>query len=410
VFQRSDRDPSPARARRSAARRALAPLLAVLLLAGPAVPPAAEGARARSEADAKAELAKVRERIRRITEGVQDDVAKRDGIAGELRAADKAVAGARARLDDVRGERTDSERRRDELRAEQARARAALAGERDALAAQLRSAYLAGREERLKVLLNAGDPATLGRMLQYYSYFGRARADNIATIDEQVQRLEALEQELATEDAKLAELERQRRQEVEALDAARARRERALGALQARIATRNTELRELRANAAALEQLLEKLRAAIEEFDASEVTGPAAQRGFAAARGKLPWPAKGRLLAQYGEARPGGLRWNGLLLETAPGASVRAPYYGRVVYADWLTGLGQLVILDHGGGYISLYANNDRIRTQVGDRVQPGDVLATSAAGGLRPELYFEIRRGSRPVDPRPWLKGAPGK
>jgi septal ring factor EnvC (AmiA/AmiB activator) len=389
---------------------ALAAVLAALPFAGPWTLPVADAAPARSEAEAKSQLAKVRERIRRITEGVQDDVAKRDGIAAELREADKAVASARARLDEVRGKRTDSERRRDELREEQARARAALAAERDALAAQLRSAYLAGREERLKVLLNAGDPATLGRMLQYYSYFGRARAETIATIDEHVQRLDVLEQELATADARLADLERERRQEVEALDSARARRERALGALQARIATRNTELRELRSNAAALEQLIEKLRAAIGEFDASDVTGPGAQRGFAAARGRLPWPARGKLLAKYGDARPGGLRWNGLLLETAPGAAVRAPYYGRVVYADWLTGLGQLVILDHGGGYLSLYANNDRIRTQVGDRVAPGDVLATSASGDLRPELYFEIRRGTRPVDPRPWLKGGPGR
>jgi septal ring factor EnvC (AmiA/AmiB activator) len=404
------RDPTSGRPSRSPALRlgrlTLAAVAALLLAAAPSV----HGAKAKNEAEAKAELAKVRERIRRITETVQDDVAKRDGVAAELREADKSVAGARSRLDEVRGARSKSEKRRETLRAEQARTQALLASERDALAAQLRAAYVAGREEQLRVLLNAGDPATLGRMLGYYSYFGRARAANIAIIDEQMTRLEELDQELAAEEARLADLEQRRRQEVGALDSARDRREKALGALQTRIASRNTELRELRSNAAALEQLVEKLRAAIEEFDAREVTGPAARGGFAAARGKLPWPARGKLLASYGDARPGGLKWNGLLIETSPGASVRAPFQGRVVYADWLTGLGQLVILDHGGGFISLYANNDRIRTQVGQRVAPGDVLATSSAGGLRPELYFEIRRGSRPVDPRPWLKGGPGR
>lgn len=409
--------PLPDRAWRDPPRRSLLPALArvaglgalviALLLLAPA--PAA-AAKARSEAEAKAELAQIRERIRRITEGVQDDVARRDSVAAELRDADKSVAGARSRLDEVRDERASSERRREALRAEQARTQAALASERDALAAQLRAAYVAGREEQLKVLLNAGDPATVGRLLGYYSYFGRARAANIAVINEQMTRLDSLDQELAGEEAKLAELEQLRRQEVGTLDAARDRREKALGALQTRIATRKTELRELRSNAATLEQLIAKLRAAIDEFDARDVTGRDGRRGFAQARGKLPWPARGKLLASYGDARPGGLKWNGLLLETAPGAAVRAPYSGRVVYADWLTGLGQLVILDHGGGYISLYANNDRIRTQVGQRVQPGDVLATSSASGLRPELYFEIRRGSRPVDPRPWLKGAPGR
>jgi septal ring factor EnvC (AmiA/AmiB activator) len=364
---------------------------------------------AKSEADAKAALAKVRERIQKITEDVQDDVAKRDGVAAELRDADKSVASARARLEAVRGSRETSERRRAELRSEQARAGAELASERDALAAQLRSAYVAGREEPLKVLLNAKDPATLGRMMQYYAYFGRARADTIATIDAQVAHLEQLDQELADEGAKLASLERRRRDEVSALDAARARREKALAALQARIDTRSTELRELKSNAQALEQLVEKLRLAMEEFDADEVTSSAGRRGFEAARGRLPWPARGRVVANWGDARPGGLRWNGVLLETSPGAPVRAPYYGRVIYADWLTGLGQLVILDHGGGYISLYANNEQIRAQVGQRVEPGDVLATSGSAGYRPELYFEIRKGSRPTDPRPWLKGSPG-
>jgi septal ring factor EnvC (AmiA/AmiB activator) len=364
---------------------------------------------AKSEADAKAALAKVRERIQKITEDVQDDVAKRDGVAAELRDADKSVASARARLESVRGTRETSERRRAELRAEQARAEAELATERDALAAQLRSAYVAGREEPLKVLLNAKDPATLGRMMQYYAYFGRARADTIATIDAQVAHLEQLDQELADEGAKLASLEQRRRDEVSALDAARARREKALAALTARIDTRSTELRELKNNAQALEQLVEKLRLAMEEFDASEVTSSAGRRGFEAARGRLPWPARGRVVANWGDARPGGLRWNGVLLETTPGATVRAPYYGRVIYADWLTGLGQLVILDHGGGYISLYANNEQIRAQVGQRVEPGDVLATSGTAGYRPELYFEIRKGSRPTDPRPWLKGSPG-
>ncbi len=412
----SPRDPTTGRPSRSAARRRgvratgvrlLLAAIAALLLATPA---AVDAAKAKSEAEAKAELAKVRERIRRITENVQDDLARRDSVAAELREADKSVAGARSRLDEVRDARAQSEKRREALRAEQARTEALLASERDALAAQLRSAYVAGREEQLRVLLNAGDPATLGRMLGYYSYFGRARAANIAMIDEQMTRLDELDQELAAEEAQLAQLEQRRRQEVGALDSARERREKALGALQMRIASRNTELRELRTNAAALERLVEKLRAAIDEFDAGAVAGPAGRGGFAAARGKLPWPARGKVLASYGDARPGGLKWNGLLIETSPGANVRAPYHGRVVYADWLSGLGQLVILDHGGGFISLYANNDRIRTQVGQRVAPGDVLATSSAGGLRPELYFEIRRGSRPVDPRPWLRGGPGR
>jgi septal ring factor EnvC (AmiA/AmiB activator) len=128
-------------------------------------------------------------------------------------------------------------------------------------------------------------------------------------------------------------------------------------------------------------------------------------------RGKLAWPARGTLAASFGEARAGGLRWNGLLMDTRPGGEVRAPYFGRVIYADWLPGLGLLTILDHGGGFISLYGYNDRLTRAVGDRVKPGDVLATSAPaseGAGRAQLYVEIRQAGHPLDPRPWLKGRP--
>jgi septal ring factor EnvC (AmiA/AmiB activator) len=368
---------------------ALAAALLLALALAPAPAPAAK-----SEAEARAELAKIRERIRKITEDVQEDVARRDGVARELREADRSVAGARSRLDDVREARTDGEQRRAKLRAEKARTSAALDAEREALAAQVRAAYVGGRDEQLKVVLNAGDPATLGRMLAYYSYFGRARAAAIERIREQLRRLDALDQELAAEEAKLAELEQRRREEVGALDAARERREKALDALQARIASRNVQLRELRANAQSVERLVEKLRAAIAESAAGEFRAPPGGRRFDELRGRLPWPARGRVVANFGQERAAGLRWSGVLIETAPGAAVRAPYHGRVVYADWLTGLGQLVILDHGGGWLSLDGTNERLRTEVGAR-------------GPRPELYFEIRRGGRPVDPRPFLQGA---
>lgn len=386
-----------------AAALACALLGAVAMPSGPA-------AAAKNEREAKAELARIQARIKRVTDSVQDDVAKRDRVAAQLREADQSAAGARTRLEEVRSLRAESEKRRAALRAEQERARRSLAVERDELAAQLRSAYMSGRQEQLRVLLNAKDPATLGRLLTYYSYLGRARAEKIAAIREQVTRLDELDQELAVEDAKLAELEQRRVREVAALDAARMQRERALGELKRRIASRNEELGTLRANAQALESLLAKLREAIEEFDAADLVEatPGNRRSFEQVRGRLPWPARGRVVANYGDSRPGGLRWNGVLLETSPGGQVRAPYYGRVVYADWLTGLGLLLILDHGGSYLSLYAHNDKIYRAVGDRVSPGDVLATSGDSAGRAELYFEIRKGSKPVDPRPWLKGAP--
>ncbi|HXQ64359.1 MAG TPA: peptidoglycan DD-metalloendopeptidase family protein [Steroidobacteraceae bacterium] len=389
-------------------RAALRPLARLAVLAASAWPLLA--AAAPNAGDAESQLRRVQARIRAVTDAVQADVAQRDSIAAQLHAADQALAAARMRVDSVREKRAASEARRAELRAEEARAAAALEAERTALAGQLQAAYLSGPQEQLKVLLNAEDPATLGRMLRYYAYLGQARADRIGTIRDEATRLEAVDQELAAENARLVALEEDRRREAAAFEIARGERQRALGALQARIQKGSGELKDLKANAAALEDLLARLRAALEDFDSEDLLGRNGQRrAFSQVHGRLPWPAHGKLLANFGEPRAGGLKWNGLLLGTRPGGEIRAPYFGRVVYADWLPGLGLLLILDHGGGFLSLYGYNERLYKGVGDKVRPGEIVAASLPeGSARPELYFEIRQGARPLDPRPWLRGAP--
>jgi septal ring factor EnvC (AmiA/AmiB activator) len=360
-------------------------------------------------AGTETQLQRVEARIHEVTAAVQQDVARRDSLAGQLHAADDALAAARQRVAAAHEKRTACETRRAELHREQANASASLETERRALAGQLRAAYMGGRDEELKVLLNAHDPATLGRMLVYYAYLTHARADRIEAIRADATRLEAIDEALSAEDVRLAAIEEELKREAVAVDTARADRQHALGELQSRIQKGSTELKDLKANAAALEDLLARLRAALEDFDDDEGVGRGPRRNFPKLAGHLPWPAYGKLLAGFGEARAGGLRWNGVLLGTRPAGEVRAPYYGRVVYADWLPGLGLLLILDHGDGYLSLYGYNDRLYRAVGDTVRPGEVIAASAgAGPLHPELYFEIRQGAHPLDPRAWLKGAP--
>jgi murein hydrolase activator len=171
--------------------------------------------------------------------------------------------------------------------------------------------------------------------------------------------------------------------------------------VQAKLQSRNDELSRLQRDARALEQLVEQLRRAIEEFP------ELAEQPFQRVKGKLPWPVKGPLLARYGQLRAGGpLKWQGLVIGTQRGAQVRSPYYGRVVYADWLPGMGLLMVLDHGGGYMSLYGHNEQLYRRVGDRVAPGDLLAAvgDAAGLGKPGLYLEIRKGKEPQDPATWL------
>jgi murein hydrolase activator len=385
--------------------RSQAFILAIVLAATPAF-----GARqaSRTESDAKkaeSELQAVKSEIDRISKEVSVEQVERDRLTRELRSAEISVGKARENLESVRHERAERATRRAALASERREAQASIAKGRVALAGQLRAAYLIGHEEPLKLLLNQKDPARAGRMFVYYSYFGRARAEEIHTIESNVARLDELDTALAVEDAKLAELEKQQRTELTQVEQARARRTIVLANLESESHTRAQNLEKLRIQQAGLEKLLRELRAAMERYP---VEGNDA---FAHLRGKLAWPVSGRVVARFGETRAGGVKWDGVLVATERGAPVRAIYQGRVIYADWLPGLGLLTIVDHGDGYMSLYGHNERLYKAVGDRVAAGDPIASAgdSGGSAKPELYFEIRKGGKPVDPRPWFKaGAP--
>jgi septal ring factor EnvC (AmiA/AmiB activator) len=265
----------------------------------------------------------------------------------------------------------------------------------------LRAAYLIGRQEPLKLLLNQKDPARAGRMFVYYSYFGRSRAEQIRVIEANVAQLEGLDDELAVEDAKLAGLEKQQRAQLTEVEQARSHRTLVLASLEAESHTRAQNLEKLRSQQSGLEKLLRELRRAMEKYPVDS------NDAFARLRGKLAWPVGGHVVARFGESRAGGVKWDGVLVATERGAPVRAVYQGRIIYADWLPGLGLLTIVDHGDGYMSLYGHNERLYKAVGERVSGGDSIASAgdSGGSTRPELYFEIRKSGKPVDPRPWFK-----
>ena len=370
--------------------------------AGAAAPPPP----VRSEAEArKAEeqLQSVKAEIERVTREVSAAQLEHDRLARELRTAELSVGAARASLSDLRHERADGAARRAQLANEQHARESELADNRAALAGQIRAAYQIGRQEPLKLLLNQQDPARAGRMFVYYSYFGRARASQIRLIEADVERLAELDRELAAEDARLAELEQKQRAELNGLEQARAARGEVLASLEAQSHTRAQSLERLRTQQAGLEKLLRELRVALERFP---VEGNDA---FTRLRGKLAWPVSGHLVARFGEPRAGGVRWDGVLVTTERGAPVKAVCQGRVIYADWLPGLGLRAIVDHGDGYLSLYGHNERLYKTAGEHVEAGDTIAAAgdSGGSPVPQLYFEIRKGGKPVDPRPWFKAA---
>lgn len=384
------------------ARARALPVAALLgLLAGPGAPAAPP-----SESDARRteeQLQAVKSEIERVTREVSAAQVERDRLARALKSAEVSLGNARERLLEVRRQRADGAARRAALATEKHTREEELSANRASLAGQMRAAYQIGRQEPLQLLLNQEDPALIGRMFVYYSYFGRARAGQIHLIEEDVHRLAELDSELALEDQKLAELETQQRAQLDTLERSRQERTQVLASLEAQSHTRAQNLERLKSQQAGLETLLRQLHAATERYP---VEGNDA---FTRLRGKLAWPVSGRLLARFGDARAGGVRWDGVLVATERGAPVKAVCEGRVIYADWLPGLGLLTIVDHGDGYLSLYGHNERLFKSAGEHVAAGDTIAAAgdSGGSPRPELYFEIRKGGKPVDPRPWFKVA---
>jgi septal ring factor EnvC (AmiA/AmiB activator) len=241
----------------------------------------------------------------------------------------------------------------------------------------------------------------LGRMLVYFDYYNRARSARIDAVSGELAGLGELERTSARVAADLAALETAQASEVAALEKSRSDRAAAVGKLDAEIRDGTAAVAKLRAEEQRLADLVVRLRDVMAGFPV-ETDEPLAKL-----KGKLAWPVQGRIAGDYGQPRGAGpVKWNGVLLEAPAGTPVRAVFHGRVAFADWLQGLGLLVIVDHGGGYMSLYGHNEALLKESGDWVEPGESIAQvgDSGGQSRPGLYFEIRLNGEPVNPNPWI------
>jgi len=376
-------------------------LLAILALARPAA--AAEEDFARIK---ELELEDVRERISDLKQSMDAAASDRDTLTGELQTAEITIAEKRQRLAELERERAFTEKRRAEFDHRISGQEAILDREVTQLGDQVRAAYMSGSQERLKLLLNQQDPATLGRLMTYYGYLNDYRADNIDSVTERIHELASLRSQVAAEEARLDEIAKTRNAELLRLDKAQDERRELLAALWQRISDEGEEIDRLAAQEKDLARLIAELTSILSDYPIS------AEDPFHEHKGRLTWPVAGTLLHDFGQPRAGGgLRWNGVVLSAARGREVRAIYHGRIAFADWLAGLGLLVIVDHGDGYMTLYGYNETILKNTGDWVAPGDVIATVGdSGGQRQTgLYFEIRHGTRPVNPRQWVTRTPG-
>ena len=376
-------------------------LAAMLCASGSASP-----AQRDESAQAKAKLAAVRARITELTSRLGTQLAQRDAMSARVRAAELLITEKRTRVDALRASEMTAERRRAELRGEMTKDEERLRSERAELAAQVTAAYMIGRQEELKLLLRQDSPSGVGRTLTYYGYFAQQRSDKIQAIQDDETRLQQVAAQIDEQTQQLKSLEQDASRELADLQRARNERSDAVAALSKKVASGNQELANLKREEQAVESLVADLARVLQDFPVD------ASQSFDHMRGKLPWPVVGKVSAKYQAPRAtaaSGMRWNGVMIDTARGAKVRAAFFGRVIYADWLQGLGLLLIIGHSGGYMTLYGHAEVLYKSVGDWVAPGDVIAgMSDTEGVNPALYFEIRAGRKTVDPKVWLRPQP--
>ncbi len=351
------------------------------------------------------ELEEVREKISELKERMDRRALERDRVTGELQEAEVDIAEKRTRVREIRQQRDVSTARKARIEADIAVRESELEEESTQLAAQLRAAYLSGSQERIKLLLNQQDPAGLGRQLKYFEYLSAYRAGNIERVNEQLTALAELRSEAEVEANKLVRLADQQAAELAALETAQNRRRELLASLNTRLAEEGSAIERLAAQEQDLARLVAELSSILSDYPITS------EEPFSELKGRLTWPVAGDVIHNYGEPRATGqLKWNGVVVAAPRGREVRSVYHGRVVFADWLAGMGLLVIVDHGEGYLTLYGYNETLLKSAGDWVAPGDVLATVGDSGGQPVagLYFEVRQGTRPVNPRTWVSRKP--
>ena len=376
-------------------------------------------------ADKKADLTQLRERI----ENLQRDLAKseesRSEVSDALQASEKVISEVNRGLLSLSREQgqlsknlADSKRMIDVGRADAAR-------QQGLLERMIRHQYMFGNADALRLMLNGEDAAVVARQIHYFGYVSRFRASVIEALKQNLAALASLEAGYSRKQHELSENAGAQKQARAALQSERLARERVFSKIKAEISRNRREIGRLKRDEDRLTQLIDQLAKALakdredrkdKRSDRIQPKGMAVDndadgtfigRAFQTLKGKLKLPTRGELKGRFGTPREdGGVTWKGIFIRAETGQTVKAVADGRVVYADWLRGFGNLLIVDHGGGYMSLYGNNESLLKQVGERAQSGETIASvgSTGGALESGVYFEMRYEGKPFDPMNWV------
>ena len=378
-----------------------------------------------SHADEKAELSQLRERIENLQRDIVKSEESRNEVADALRTSERSISEVNRGLQTLAREQGRIAQSLAELKKSIDAGRADAAGQQTLLDRTIRHQYMYGNADALRLMLNGQDVAAVDRQIHYFGYLSRARATMIGGLKQSLAALATLESEVRGKQEELAVNADAQKKARAQLQSERADRQRVFTKIKADISKNRREVGRLKRDEDRLAKLIDQLAKALardrearkeRQVDRIQQKGPSVDsvadasfvgRAFETLKGKLKMPARGELRGRFGSPREdGGVTWKGLFIRAEAGQMVKAVADGRVVYADWLRGFGNLLIVDHGGGYMSLYGNNESLLKQVGDKALSGETVASvgSTGGAQESGVYFELRHEGKPFDPMKWV------
>ena len=353
------------------------------------------------KASTQAEIAAVKEELAKRLQAIEERSSALNSTERQLRDLEiktSEIAGSlrqtETELKEITAEIADSEQRREELKQKQKQ-------QMTQLEDQLVSAYMNGKHDFLKMLLNQQDPGQFERMLSYYQYMNAARVEEIEVIRRTQEEIATLTEQLKQQQSQLASLQAEQQEQRAQLEQQQHRQEEKLAELQQQQRKDRSRVTQLEQSREQLEQVLSAIETALAQQKDVRLVG------LQAVKNQLRWPSDGDVKRLFGQRREGPLEWKGVLIEGQNGQPVRSIANGRVVYADWLRGFGLVIVIDHGESYMSLYGHNQTLTKAVGDKVRKDEEISLMGQSGSRNSaaLYFEIRHQGRPQNPSNWIR-----
>lgn len=367
-----------------------------------------------ASASQQQELDNLRQRITTMQSEVAKTSESKTEAADALRESERAISDSNRKIAELAEQQRAADFKLNELQTQQQQLKQHLSWQQNLLSKLLYQQYLGGKHEYLRLMLDNQDPSKVARDLQYFRYIARNRAAWLAGLRNDLNALNAVSDKVHEQSETLARFRAEQADQKEKLKQVQREKLLVLSRISRQLAQQRHEISRLQHDENRLAQLVSKIAEMLakpksksmfrnDNIPDSRFDG----KPFEQLQGKLALPVKGDITNHFGTARPDStVLWKGLFIKTSSGQPVKAVAAGRVVFADWLRGFGNLIIVDHGNAYMSLYGNNETLYKQVGDELRGGDTIATvgNSGGNSDSGLYFELRHESRPLDPAKWL------